>query len=271
MTEWVPPAMDEHDFQLLTATEDGLPEYLRPQVVEWILDVAGSQGELWKVFEFLSLNLKKQFTNRGVSDLRNQLSAGDDSQLLNIADCLLFHNIGYAYPESGRLKGILDVGRSEWTVVEMSPGVPRVARRVPTGVILSYSEVASSTAIAGKLLAEAFESAYGSDLNPNHSYDLSVKAVETLACPKYLPRDSGATLGKVISHLGNKSISLPLREYRNANHKTLILQMMQTLWEGCDRHGSGNYAHISLEGARTAQALAFSLVAMIHEDVISVS
>jgi hypothetical protein len=43
------------------------------------------------------------------------------------------------------------------------------------------------------------------------------------------------------------------------------------LWEGGQRHGDGNYEHVSLEGAKTAQALAFSLVAMIHEELIAVA
>lgn len=45
--------------------------------------------------------------------------------------------------------------------------------------------------------------------------------------------------------------------------------MMRLLWEGGQRHGNGQYEHVSLEGAKTAQALAFCLVSMLHEGVIS--
>ena len=98
-----------------------------------------------------------------------------------------------------------------------------------------------------------------------------MKAVETLACPAFIPNNtSRATLGAVISHLQQKTVSLPLIE-KNAAHGETLTKMMRLLWEGGQRHGDGNYEHVSLAGAKTAQALAFSLVAMIHEQLISVS
>ncbi|WP_157365910.1 hypothetical protein [Arthrobacter sp. Leaf234] len=269
MVEWVPPAMKADDFAKLTAIEPGIPEYMRPQLVNWVLDVLDGPYEDFSVgVNFLSLQVKENLPpNR--TYFRHWLDKASSEALVNLIDCMLFYDVAGVKEEATSLGYVLEAGRSEWQVSTVD-GEPRLSHRIPTGVLQSYEEVASKTGMAGELLAEAFNAAYGVNPNPNHAYDLSVKAVETLACPRYLPKNTKATLGSVITHLSSKSVTLPLRE-KNANHQELVKQMMQNLWEGGERHGSEHYSGISEEGAKTAQALAFALVALLHEQVIAVS
>src|SRR5579859_1004701 len=152
----------------------------------------------------------------------------------------------------------LDSGRAGWQIMADEQSRPRMTRWIPDGVRIAYDDVISKTALAGRLLMEAFEHAYEATTNPGHSYMQSVKAVETLACPRFLPDNRRATLGRVIDHLNREAVSLPLKE-KNAPHATVV-KMMQLLWEGADRHaGQEDYADVSGEGARTAHALAVAL------------
>ena len=268
--EWVPPVMGVEDFNRLTAIEPGFPVYMKDQIVQWALDVSTfptNRQFMSSVPRQLSLRLKRLVPDRSeyfAAFLRN---AGDDL-LPNVLDAMLYFRMGTAHQSVSQLTSLLDMGRSEWQVCP-SEGGHRITQRISSGVLVSYEDVASKTALAGKLLSEAFEATYGTTPNPNHAYDLSVKAVETLACPAFIPNNtSRATLGAVISHLQQKAVSLPLIE-KNAAHGETITKMMRLLWEGGQRHGDGNYEHVSLAGAKTAQALAFSLVAMIHEGLIT--
>lgn len=270
-SEWVPPVTTPEQFERLTAIEPGFPHYMRKQVNEWVF-AASYQSNVWQpgVPQFLALVMKMDFSDYEYH-FAEDVKRLSDSDLANVIDCMFYHEVPSAIRDATTLGRILDAGRSAWAVTFDDDGDPRLTERLLTGVQLAYEDVVNKAAKAGGLLAEAFEAAYGTTPNPNHSYDLSVKAVETLASPAFIPNNTTrATLGAVIGHLEQKTVSLPLIE-KHANHGETITKMMRLLWEGGQRHGNGTYEHISLQGARTAQALAFSLVALIHEGLISAS
>lgn len=196
------------------------------------------------------------------------LSQRGSDDLANIIDCMLFYDLGRARGASDLLATLLDQSRAGWAVTRDDQFRPRLTRRIPEGVRMSYDSAMNTAALAGKLLAEAFEHAYGTSPNPGHSYMQSVKAVETLACPRFLPSNSRATLGTVIAHLNGKQISLPLKE-RNAPHGETLVRMMQLLWQGADRHGGQeDYSDVSPDGAKAAHSLAVCLVQLLHERLI---
>lgn len=258
--------------EAMMAIEQGIPRYMRAQVVAWILD--NCRTEPFKEFdkdfpEFLSLQFKIIFP-RIEATFAQHLGALDDATLVSVIDWMLFHQVYKSVQKASSLKGILDLGRSEWTVSDIEAGAPRMSRRIPSGVEAAYRDVVAKTGKAGSLLAQSFNAAYGAQPNSDSAYGLCVKAVETLACPKFLPLNTRATLGSVISHLSGKDVSLPLLA-GNTSDKELIIDMMRKLWAGGERHGSETYQHVSLPGAKTALTLAFSLVSMLHEDVITVS
>lgn len=263
--------MGPEEHALLTAIEPGIPPYMKPQVCNWIVERA-SQANGWfdqDVPQFMSLQFKREFSIRE-DFFRGQIQGLDDNELVSVLDWMLYFDIHGAKYQAKNLKMLLDLGRSEWTVSLLEEDVPRLARRIPSGVEDAYEDIVGKTAAAGNLLAQAFNAVYGASPSSDSAYGLSVKAVETLACPKFLPANKRATLGTVIAHLAQKDVALPLLE-GSATDKEVVLSMMKKLWTGGERHGSETYQHVNLDGAKTALALAFSLVSMLHEDVIAVS
>lgn len=263
--------MAAEEYAELTAIETGIPPYMRPQIWDWIVQRSRNES-VWfdeDVPKFMSLAFKRDFSTRQ-DYFEQQIRALDDNELVSAMDWMLYFDIHRARSEAQGLKMVLDLGRSEWTVSLLDPDVPRVAKRIPSGVERAYEDIVSKTSAAGSLLAQAFNAVYGASPNSDSAYGLSVKAVEMIACPKVLPLNPRATLGTVISHLGNKDVSLPLLE-GHVPAKELITGMMKKLWTGGERHGSETYQHVTMEGAKASLALAFSLVSMLHEDVITVS
>lgn len=263
--------MGPEEHAKLTAIEPGIPSYMRPQVCDWLLQRSRNESAWFDedVPKFMALTFKREFSTREVY-FEGQVRALDDNELISAMDWMLYYDIHGAKRDAQSLKMVLDLGRSEWTVSLLEPDMPRVAKRIPAGVEIAYEDIVSKTASAGGLLAQAFNAVYGASPNSDSAYGLSVKAVETLACPRYLPASTRATLGAVIAHLSQKNVALPLLE-GNVPDKDLIVAMMRKLWAGGERHGSESYQHVSLEGAKAALALAFSLVSMLHEDVITVT
>lgn len=267
--EWIPPVATREEQERLAAIEAGFPDYARGQVVQWVMRRSQRGGQFSAEFpDFLSRKMKRIFSNHPTY-FEHDLDGLPDGDLANVVDCVLVF-VASSH-ESKYLKDVLEQSRAGWSLVKDADGKYRVTETIPSGVSQSFEDVMNKTSKAGKLLAEAFEAAYGVSPNPNHAYDVSIKAVETLACPTFLPNSTKrATLGAVITHLERKDISLPLIE-KNAKHGETITKMMRLLWEGGKRHGEEEYEHISLKGARTAHALATCLVSMIHEDVLTVS
>lgn len=267
--EWVPPVATREELERLAAIESGFPVYVHGQIIEWAIKCCHYKGQFNPYFpDSLGRKLKRVFSNHPIY-FENELNGLSDGDLANVVDCLLFFTA--KRQEAEYLKEVLEESRAGWSLVKDSNGKFRVTETIPSGVSQSFEDVMNKTAKAGKLLAEAFEAAYGVSPNPNHAYDLSVKAVETLACPAFIPNNTKrATLGAVIGHLEQATVSLPLIE-KHAAHGETITKMMRLLWEGGQRHGDEGYEHVSLAGARTAHALATCLISMIHEGVITVS
>lgn len=271
MTGWVSPALAQEEHEKLLAIESGIPAYMRPQVVDWLMGRSRRNGGYMdeEVANFLSLTFKIKFPTT-LGEYHGFLARLADPLLVSVIDWFLYHDVNGSKHMAREIGAILDFGHSEWTVTDMDGDGPRITRRIPTGVESSYRDIISKTAAAGQLLVEAFNAVYGTNPNSDSAYGLSVKAVETIACPRYLPASTRATLGSVIAHLGQKDVALPLLD-GNVPDRDLIVGMMRKLWAGGERHGSETYQHVSIDGAKAALALAFSLVSMLHEDVITVS
>lgn len=269
MDEWVPPITTAEEMERLTKIESGFPDYMIDQVRAWILQACTSGG-YWSVDvpEALSRHLKTRLPSDfdAFSDVVRK--SGSDT-LAILIDCLLFHNLGEAQRLADWLGGILDEGRAGWSITTDDWGRPRLTHRIPAGVRESFEQTMSASTLAGMFLSDAFECAYGASANPGHAYTQSVKAVEAVAIPAFLPENRNATLGRVIQYLNSKDVSLPLRE-KNASHRSVVVGMMQTLWEGVERHaGQEGYKDVTVPGAKAAHSLAVALVQMIHEGLVS--
>ena len=78
-------------------------------------------------------------------------------------------------------------------------GAAGLERRVPKAVQAASDAVMSSTSASGKLLSDAWHAVFGMSPDPEKAYSKAIKAVEEAAKPLVSPKDSVATLGKMVS------------------------------------------------------------------------
>lgn len=183
----------------------------------------------------------------------------DSHKALDIADYLLSHG-GNADPEV--LNTLLEQGKSAWEVGERL-GRPGLARRVAEGVQTSADHVMQASGSAGMKLARAWEALYGLHPDPSKAYSLAIKAVEDAAIPIVSPKNTRATLGRVIADMrAQKDWNLPMaRKNEAAPSGEVLVGMMELLW-GCqhDRHGGNDaFPPLTHEEAVVAVSLAVTL------------
>lgn len=270
MSEWVPPGATPEEMEHLTKIEAGIPEYMRPHVEEWLCRTLEWHLSDWDIKGVRELSLRMKTDFGGDQDqFRQRVSRLSERDLVWAVDAALAYSIGRARMTTHSLAKTLEDGRAGWMLSKDAEGSPRLTERIPSGVREAFDYAAQATTRAGRHLADAFEASYGVAPNPSHSYSESVKAVEALAIPAFLPRDTNATLGKVVNHLNSKVVSIPHVRQKNANHQTTVVGMMQTLWEASERHeGQDTYSDITPEGAKAAHSLAVCLVQLVHEGLI---
>lgn len=125
---------------------------------------------------------------------------------------------------------------------------------------------------AGDHLTEAWNNAYGLNLDPVKSYSEAIKAVESAAAPLISPSNLKATLGTIRGEIKANpskwtfvlpSVSVPSTE--------VVVGMISMLWEGqTSRHGGVNPTRPeSIEEARAAVHLAATLVQWFMSGAIS--
>jgi hypothetical protein len=114
----------------------------------------------------------------------------------------------YIWPRSsGRARAVADLDqllRDGGSAYEVRWRVPTMlVRRVAPTVKTAVEEtIAVAPPTAADLLADAWAKTYGRRPDPTTAYRQAVRAVEDVTCPRFLPNDDGATLGKVVAHLG---------------------------------------------------------------------
>ncbi|MFJ2651584.1 hypothetical protein ACIO1C_33275 [Streptomyces sp. NPDC087420] len=118
---------------------------------------------------------------------------------------------------------------------------------------------------AGAHLREAFTAAYGINPNPSVAYSQSVKAVEAVANPLFLPRSPEPTLGAVRSTLdqGRNKYEMVVQDRTGAPAGIDgVIELLNLLWHGQrDRHAGGPTSRpVTQEAAETAVHTAALLV-----------
>jgi hypothetical protein len=101
--------------------------------------------------------------------------------------------------------------------------------------------VFDSAGEAGALLREAWAALYGRDPNPEHAYDVAVRAVEKASIPIVQPSHASATLGTVIGELRNNPqlIVVALQPDRGDAGDT-VRAMLELLWTSQQHRHAGN-------------------------------
>lgn len=126
---------------------------------------------------------------------------------------------------------------------------------------------------AGAHLREAFAAAYGISPNPSTAYSQSVKAVEAVANPLFLPKSPEPTLGAVRSTLdqGRNKYEMVVQDRTGAPASIdAVVELLNLLWHGQrDRHAGGPTSQpVTQEAAETAVHTAALLVHWIATGAI---
>ncbi len=126
-------------------------------------------------------------------------------------------------------------------------------------------------------LRDAWQKAWGRNPDASGAYREAVRAVEAAHAPIVLPRDSSATLGKMIAALRDKPDKFAARLSGPGSVESVasVRAMFELLWTSqLDRHGTADEAiplTVTLEQAQDAVALATTLVHLAQQGGFTVT
>ena len=141
-------------------------------------------------------------------------------------------------------------------------GYRGLVKRVAEGTQKAAETTMASSGDAGRLLAEAWGAAFGRKPDAEEAYEKAIKCVEEAAIPVVTPKDTTATLGKMITVMrAQKDWALALVDSRGDHFYELVPGMCEALWRGQpSRHGANGYRKPTQEEAEGAVLLAVPLV-----------
>lgn len=276
--EWVAFGLTEDEERDWTVLHSGVPEWMRSSIVEWFRALLISNSTL---VARRSLNDIEQAchvhltgTNADgsyeyASQVMPRVAHLPELSLLRVVDYLLSCQTGRSSAVI-RMDEILRRSNSRWQVGVRIGGKQGLVDRVPAGVQDAAESVIASTGKAGDLLREAWAYAHQHEPSASDAFARAVRAVETVAIPKVVPRQDGATLGHVIGQMVNDGDwRLCTREDPQSPTGDVVLGLLRTLWKGHrDRHGKPDYSHVTLDEARTAVDLAVIVVDLFSADLV---
>jgi hypothetical protein len=267
-TGWFPLGAEAFD----DALYEDVPAWMQVPFWDWIQDrtrLSSSDGYHPNYSQFQSFDSatrrKRPITSvvlaGGIERLQRVLP---DDEALQLADYLLMTSTKdrWTDPHSD-LENILNAAGSAWRVGTRN-GFAGLERRVPLGIQEAVDAIAATPGHAGELLSEAWRAAFGRAPDAERAYLKAVKAVEACAIPVVIPKDSVATLGRVVSQMRRDGDwAYPSdREDDRATPANVALGMLQALWTGHnDRHaGQPDYSPTSPDSAEAAVLIALPLV-----------
>ncbi|WP_432945823.1 hypothetical protein ACQPXM_06600 [Kribbella sp. CA-253562] len=248
---------------------EGMPEWLYPQVAEW----------LYQVLQYTGGPVSALRPGHGLSPQTRQvmlrIRTGNQPWLLKPEDPLFLDAVDAAirwidwgewpsyrneYGDPSTLEAVLEAANSAWRATWQ--GLER--RQDPTVTAAVMDAVVGAGAEAGEHLAAAWTAAYGRQPDPDKAYDEAVLAVEALACPLVCPDNSRRTLETVVRDLRNQSNQWELLIGDASGRPAVpdrLAGMLALLWEGQSRHaGSPNSRRQTPSEGEAAVHLAATLV-----------
>lgn len=268
--EWVPFGLEDDEVAEYRVLIPGVPSWLREPMLGWVRDQLTAGGDWFhrsavaplQIMTRIDLGLVGDGSLVSASLVLRELRGLSEIKLLRFVDALVSQK---AYsPESApavQLEAVLAAAQSKWKIGRREDDVGLV-ERVPAGVQESVESTIRNSGSAGQVLSRAWSHVHRFEPNDSAGYGDAVKAVEIAAVTVVQPDNAGATLGSVIAQMRqNGDWRLPLREHAYAPSADMLLFMLRTLWHGHrDRHGSVDYRDVTHEEARSAVALAATLV-----------
>ncbi|MFD8375340.1 hypothetical protein ACFV2Z_31915 [Streptomyces sp. NPDC059688] len=272
----------KHDPEVLY---EGLPDHLSVPVRQWSLKTMSNYVLVGVVC--LRLRLPSTVLNSRVPEeaLANYQDKSNPMIFMEIVDALLA-GLAEANPYgAGRynvsardlrveLDYILTEGGSAYMVNPEADGLcRRVNETLRESLEAAVQAADKQTQGAGTHLREAFAAAYGISPNPSVAYSQSVKAVEAVANPLFLPKSPEPTLGAVRSTLdqGRNKYEMVVQDRTGAPAGiNAVVELLNLLWHGQrDRHAGGPTSQpVTQEAAETAVHAAALLVHWIATGAI---
>lgn len=274
---WTPLGASEEEVEEFLALREGLPPYLYESIIRWIR--ARKVSESWVYWEFLVEFQEASRMSLGVAtgtytrfdDLASFLRKLRPEKMANLLDFMLGTLDSYRADEAAQeLEKSLATGGSSWAV-GVRGGRRGLVARMPASVVDVVASVTSTSDKAGAKLAQAWDKAYGPDAQPTDAYVAAVRAVEILICPLVSPNNDRATLGTAIRDLRNQggSWTFAMKHGDGTDTSLEVVGILQLLWKGQnDRHGSGEYADVTIEEAQAAVLLASTVVGWLAKGML---
>lgn len=266
---YIPFDATEEEIARKSIVREDIPIILAEPLKDWLADFLYT----YSGYQLNELGLKMQIeleTNIGFKAggsldhqqfARTSFAVGP-AVFMRVLDYVLFSAPKYQSDMDENLGKYLDLYRSKYAVV-IRDGRKRIGYRVPEGLEETLQEsINAADATAGKLLAQAWEYAFGLNGKAEEAMDKAVKAVERAATPIVSPNDTAPSLGKaaiVVKQQGDWVLGL--RSNDKAYPGVTLHHMMETLWHGQHyRHVDKNSIPPTIEQARIHVMLAATLV-----------
>lgn len=253
---------------------EGVPDWLHPQVTEWLYRVLQSTDG--PVVVLRPGHGSSADTQRVMMRIRTStqpwLLRPDDPALLDAVDATL-RWVDWSPPrgehgDPDTLEAILAAANSAWRATPQ--GLERRTDPTVTAAVATTARDAGTE--AGEHLAAAWSAAYGRHPDPDKAYDEAVLAVEALSCPLVCPANTRATLGTVIRDLRSQRDRWELAIGDGSGNPAPVdrlVEMLRLLWEGQSRHaGSPNSRRQSPIEGNAAVHLAATVVQWLSSGVL---
>lgn len=223
------------------ALVEGVPPWMAPSLWDWVMEVlnaAGVRPSLQRLEQSLRTGLFSDEDHPYVWPILYEKLVQDQELFLNVVDDLL--PLPAAKMRLLKLTNILERSGSAWKVADQDW---KLERRVPQPIQDAADETIRQSGRAGEHLQRAWADIYGRNPDPNDGYTEAIKAVEVAAGPVVAPKDSLATLGKMVTAMNDKPSKWQVVFARGDAEEQVraITRMMKMIWEGQHtRHGSSD-------------------------------
>lgn len=257
----------------------GIPVWMEAPLDEWYMEYIGAGDTAWNMLVAFDLDAKNNpatsvFSNSTFSRMRASVS---EEKILEFLDFVVYASLtderDYMHLNSEdrayALEGVLSASGSEWRVGQRN-GLHGLEKRLAPAVQDATDMVVNGTGNANYLLSEAWHALRKRNPDAEEAYEKAVKAVEEAAIPVVLPKETTATLGKVLAAMrSQRTWDLPLTLKGEEGGPTMLISMIERLWKGqTSRHGANGYRKPTVEEADSAVMLAVVLVYWFCEGAV---
>lgn len=221
---------------------EGVPEHLNYLLHQWTVTQLGavSVDSMAAIAAFLRLRLNPNYHNVGQQLM--ELALADEDVYLELVDQLLsirgpaFDGLGTPTSNGSRLKGILTISGSVWTV---SDDNRMLEERVGAAAKAAFTQATAPNDAVTEELKFAWAKAYGRNPDPSDAWDHAIKAVEELLAPIIIPADTTPTLGKTLAAMEAKTSkwTLGMDDGGTKDDIQALAKLLRLMWSNPDRHG----------------------------------